>query len=151
MFRGRLNVVDSRQIIMNFTVPPGTDDLEVIASEALDNLPEEILEFCDGLSVQVEEFPDAAVEAELDLDDPYDLLALFRSGKQISPGVESKVANDDDILILYRRPILDVWCERGDELSGIVREVMIEELGSHFDFSEDEIEEMTRRHYQGML
>lgn len=143
--------MDQQRIIMNFSVPPSADDLEVIAREALDNLPEEILELCEDLAIEVEDFPDETVEAEMELDDPYDLLALYRSGKQISPGVQKKVANDDDVLILYRRPILDMWCETGEDLAHIVREVMIEELGNNFEFSEDEIEEMARRHYQGRL
>lgn len=143
--------MDQQRIIMNFSVPPSTDDLEVIAKDALDNLPEEILELCDSLNIRVDEFPDEAIEEELDLDDPYDLLALYRSGKQISPGVEKKIANDDDVLILYRRPLLDVWCETGGDISQVVRDAMIEELGNNFDFSEDEIEEMSRRHFQGML
>lgn len=143
--------MDQQRIIMNFSVPPSTDDLEVIARDALDNLPEEILDLCEALSIAIEDFPDEATEAELEIDDSYELMALYRSGKQISPGVERKVANDEDVLVLYRRPILDMWCETGDELSQVVRDVMIEELGNNFDFSDDEIEEMARRHYQGML
>lgn len=143
--------MDPQRIIMNFSVPPSAEDLEVIARDALENLPEEILELCEELTIQVEDFPDETVEAEMELDDSYDLLALYRSGKQIAPGVQKKVANDDDVLLLYRRPILDMWCETGEDIAQIVREVMIEELGNNFEFSEDEIEEMARRHYQGRL
>lgn len=141
----------NQKIIMNFTVPPSTDDLEAIANDMLENLPDELMEFCDGLAVQIEDICDEALEDEFDLDDPFELLAVYRSGKQISPGVESKVANDDDVLILFRRPILDIWCETGEDLELVVREVMIEEIGKNFDFDDDEIEEMTKRHFQGML
>ncbi len=140
-----------QRIIMSYTFPPGTDDMEAIAAAILNALPEEILEFCEGLAVRAEDFPDEAIQAELDLDDPYDLLALYKSGREIAPGVERKTANDDDVLILYRRPLLDMWCESGDDLTDLIRQVMIEELGRHFGFSDDEIEEMGRRHYQGML
>lgn len=136
---------------MNFTAPPSPDDLSVIAEEALAALPEELLEFCDGLAIEIEEFPDESIEQEYDLEDSYDLIALFRKGNEIAPGVESKIANDDDLLILYRRPLLDMWCETGDSLADLVRQVMIEELGQNFDFSDEEIDEMTQRHYQGML
>lgn len=143
--------MDRQQIIMNYATPPSTEELEVIAQNALEALPEEILEFCDSLAITVEDFPDESLEHELDLQDPYDVIAVFRSGSQISPGVESKVANDDDALIIFRRPLLDMWCETGDDLSLIVRQVMIEELGQNFDFSDEEIDEMSRRHFQGML
>jgi predicted Zn-dependent protease with MMP-like domain len=141
----------SQQIIMNFSVPPSDDDLSVIAGEQLQNLPDELLEFCDEITIQVEDIPDEATESDLELEDPYELLVLYKAGKEVTPGVEKKAANDDDVLIIYRRPILDVWCETGEDLTQIVREAMIEEIGNHFDFSDDEIEEMTARHYQGML
>ncbi|HEU4837953.1 MAG TPA: metallopeptidase family protein [Micavibrio sp.] len=136
---------------MSFSRPPGADDIETIAGEILSSLPEEIIEHCESLTIEVEEFPDEATQTEMELDDPYELVALYRSGKEISPGVERKIANDDDILVLYRRPILDLWCDTQDDLTALIREVMIEELAGNFDFSDDEIEEMTRRHHQGML
>ncbi len=143
--------MDRRQIIMNFSVPPSLEDIEYIAADARENLPEELLEFCEETDIVVEDFPDSATEAELELDDPYDLLALYKSGREISPGVERKTAGDSDTLVLYRRPMLDLWCESGEDLSAVVRQVMIEEIGRSFDFSDSEIEEMLRRHYQGMF
>ncbi|MCB1721294.1 MAG: metallopeptidase family protein [Alphaproteobacteria bacterium] len=143
--------MSAKQIIMNFTVPPSIDDLNVMAASILESLPEELLEFCDSLAISLDEFPDETLEQELELEDTYELLALYRSGKEISPGVEKKTANDEDVLVLFRRPILDMWCEIGEDLGSLLRQVMIEELGKYFDFSEDEIEEMSERHYQGML
>ncbi len=139
------------QIIMSFSVPPSADDLEVIAKNVLGTLPEELLEFCEGMAIQVEDFPDEAIQQELDLEDPYDLLALYRSGSEIAPGVTKKTANDDDQLLIFRRPLLDAWCETHEDLNALLRQVMIEEIGQNFDFSEDEIEEMAARHYQGVL
>lgn len=143
--------MDQHKIIMTYSAPPSADDIGEMANEILESLPEEILEFCETLAIQVEEVADDATQADMEVDDPFELLALYRSGKEIAPGVKRKVANDDDIIILYRRPLLDVWCESGEDLNTILREVMIEELGQNFEFSEDEIEEMTRRHHQGML
>lgn len=143
--------MNQHRINMSFSVPPSPDDLLEMGREILESLPEEILEHCETLALQCEETADQATETELELDDPYELLALYRSGKEISRGVQRKVANDDDVLILYRRPILDVWCEIGEDLKDILREVMIEELGQNFEFTEDEISEMTRRHHQGMF
>lgn len=143
--------MDKQQIIMSFTVPPSTEDVEVIARTALDNLPEELIEFCEGLDVQVEELADEALEDELDLETPFDLIVLFRNGAQIAPGIQSKIANDDDRLIIFRRPLLDMWCETGEDLNALVRQVVIKELGANFDFSEDEIEDMNERHFQGLL
>lgn len=136
---------------MQFTAAPTTDDLAGIAAAHLLTLPDELLEKCQDLTIEIEEFPDTATEAEMELDGPYDLLALYRSGSQISPGVTKKVSNNDDVLVLYRRPILDLWCEGGEDLNQLVRQVMIGELGEALEFSESDIDEMTARHYQGML
>lgn len=141
----------SHSIIMNFSAPPSIDDIETISKELLAALPEELSECCETLAIEVEDYPDDATIAELELEDPYELVALYRSGKEISPGVERKVANDDDVLVLFRRPILDLWCEMQEDLTSLIREVMIEELAQNFDFSEEEIEEMAARHHQGML
>ena len=143
--------VMGQKIIMNFTTPPSDDDLQAIAEDILDNLPDELLEFCDGMTIEISDMADETLMDDLDLDDPFELLSLYRSGSQISPGVESKVANDDDVLTLFRRAILDLWCETGEDLTQIVRETMIEEIGRNFDFSDDEIEDMAKRHHQGML
>ncbi len=141
----------NQQILMNFSAAPTEDDISVIANEQLGNLPDELNEFYEDLTIKIEEIPDETTESDLELEDPFDLLALYKAGKELAPGVEKKAANDDDVLVLYRRPILDAWCESGLDLTQMIREAMIEEIGNHFDFSEDEIEEMSARHYQGML
>jgi len=143
--------MDCQSIIMNHTVPPSLDDLEVIAATVLETLPDEILRNCEDIAVVVEDVVDETTMGDLDLEDPYELLALYKSGKEISPGVERKVANDDDILVLYRRALLDLWCEAEEDLQAMIRQVMIEELGRYFKFSDDDINEMSERHYQGML
>ncbi len=143
--------MNQSRIIMNFTTPPTQDDLVELAHAVLETLPDQIYDFCDDVKIDIEEMADEAIEQELGLDDPFELLALYRSGQEISPGVMSKVANDDDIIILYRRPILDMWCETGEHISVMMRDIIVHELGVHFDFSEEEIVKMSKEHYQGML
>ncbi len=139
--------MESSCIILNYSVPPSIDDLETLSSGVLEALPEEISRHCSDLIIVVEDIAEESILDDLDLEDPFELLALYRSGKEISPGVERKVANDDDTLVLYRRSILDMWCETGDDIQSIMRQVMIEELGRFFEFSDDDMEEMTQRHY----
>lgn len=139
------------EIIMNFTTSPSLDDLAVMARQILESLPDELSASCEELGLQVEEFPDEGIEEEMDLGTPYELLALFRSGKEIAPGVQKKVANEDDVLLLFRRPILDLWCETGDDLTSLVREVVIEEIARGLEFSEDDIKEMILRAHQNAI
>ena len=141
----------NQQILMNFTGAPTNDDVLSIANAQLENMPDDLAEHCENLKISVEDFPDEATESDLELDDPYELLALYKAGTELAPGVEAKAANDDDILILYRRPLLDSWCETGEDLTQTIREAMIEEIGNHFEFSDDDIENMAAQHYQGIL
>ena len=140
-----------QRIIMNFSRPPGLDDLQEMAAQVLETLPDELVEFCESLAVQIEDFPDTATEQEQELEDPYELVALYKSGKEHSPGVEMKSANDDDVIMLFRRPILDMWCEECEELELLVRQIMIEEIARNFDFSDSEILAINQAHHQGML
>lgn len=143
--------MDCQQIIMNFTVAPSIDDLEALAALVMESLPDELARNCEELVVAVEDIADETIVRDLELDDSFDLPVLYKSAKEIAPGIERKVANDDDVLVLYRRAVLDMWCETGEDLQAIIRQVMIEELGRYFEFSDDDIEDMAERHYQGML
>lgn len=138
--------VSRQEIIMNFSTPPTADELIVFARQALETLPDEISSRCEELVLYIEEFPDDAIAQDLEIDSPYELLALYHSGKEISPGVQKKIANGEDKLVMYRRPILDVWCESGDDLGVLVREIMIEELARGLEFSDDDIQDMIARY-----
>ena len=138
-------------IIMNFAAPPSVDDLEGMAQQVLESLPDDLTEICEDLALKIEEFPDETLEQDMGLESPYDLLALYRAGDEVAPGVQKKVANDDDTLVLYRRSILDLWCETGDDLSNLVREVMIEEIARANEFSEEDIRKLIKSHHQGLL
>ncbi|MDB2683036.1 metallopeptidase family protein [Alphaproteobacteria bacterium] len=141
----------AQQIIMSYTVPPSFDDLSVMTREILDSLPEELIEYCEDLEVVIEDVPDEAIMQEFELEDPFELLVLFRKGNEIVPGVESKSTDGEDRFVLYRRSILDLWCEEGEDLTILIRQLVIEELGRMFDFSDEDVEEMVARHHQGML
>lgn len=138
------------QIIMSFSTPPSGEDIQVIARNMLETLPDELLAHCEDLTIEVEDFPDEAIQQELELEDPYELLALYRSGSEISPGVTKKTAEGDDMLLIFRRPLLDAWCETFEDINILIRQVMIEELGQTFEFSEEDIEEMAMRDFAGV-
>ncbi len=139
-------MTEGKNIIMNFTTAPGLNDLEEMAEELLEAMPDELVEYCEDLAIEVEDFPGEAIEQEQELDDPYELLALYKGGNEISPGVEKKSGKNDDILVLYRRPILDMWCETGENILNLMRQVMIEEVSRQYDFTDDEIAEMVQNH-----
>ncbi len=138
--------MNRQSIVMNFTVPPSADDFDALASVICETLPDELSVHYEELTISIDEMADDTILDDLGVDDPYELLALYKSGKEISPGVERTVANDDDVLVLYRRAILDMWCETGDDLQALIRQVIIEELGRYFELSDDDIEDMAERY-----
>jgi predicted Zn-dependent protease with MMP-like domain len=144
-------VMMKQELIMNFTRPPSADDILAVARQVMDILPDELIQKIEELDIQCEEFPDEATSQEMELDTSYDLLALYHSAHEIAPGVQKKVANGDDRLVLYRRPILDLWAETNDDLLALVREIMIEEMARAYEFNDADIQTMIKSHHQGLL
>ncbi len=136
--------VQAHNIVMDFTQAPSTHDIEALAAEAIEYLPFEFKKYLGDFTVQVEEFPDLDVEEELDLESPYDQLAYYKAlhAGQTMAGVSSNKKSDDDILILYRRPILDLWCESEQDIKELMRGVIFQELGHHCGYEEEEIDRM---------
>jgi predicted Zn-dependent protease with MMP-like domain len=130
--------VRRRSPSLSCTVPPGLDDIDRIARAQLAALPEPFGSHIRGLVVRVEEFCDAETEAEMQLDSPFDLLGLYRG----SPLDRKSVADgtpDIDMIFLYRRPILDYWCETGEDLEHLVRHVLVHEIGHHFGLGDNDM------------
>jgi predicted Zn-dependent protease with MMP-like domain len=118
---------------------PSLEDIERLARGALTTIPEPLRKLTRDVVVRVEEFPDEATEHEMELETPFDLLGLYR-GVGIEGRDNPRTGTEPDMVFLYRRPLLDYWCETGEELGHLVRHVMIHEIGHHFGFSDDDME-----------
>jgi predicted Zn-dependent protease with MMP-like domain len=121
------------------TLPPHLADMEAIARAALKIIPEELRRHVDGVVIRVEDFPDRETELEMGLESPFDLLGLYR-GVSLNHKSVTEIPGEVDMIFLYRRPILDYWCETGEDLDHIVRHVLIHEIGHHFGFSDTDME-----------
>lgn len=124
-----------------FTSPPSLDDITILAEEALKSLPQALLRAVQGVGVRVEDFPDEETEREMALESPFDLLGLYRGVDLLRRSI-GDVRGEPDVILLYRRPILDYWCETEEDLAHIVRHVLIHEIGHHFGFSDDDMERL---------
>ena len=120
-------------------LPPSLADLETLATEALRTIPEALRQHVRDVVVQVQDFPDEETEQEMELETPFDLLGLYR-GVDLTRQSVSDVRTGPDMIFLYRRPLLDYWCDSGEDLAHLVRHVMIHEIGHHFGFSDDDME-----------
>ena len=122
-----------------FTEPPSLSDIEEIAAQAFNTIPEELGRHVGDVVIHVEDFPDAETEQEMGLESPFDLLGLYR-GVDLAHKSVGQVSSDIDHIFLYRRPLLDFWCETGEDLTHVVRHVLIHEIGHHFGLSDDDME-----------
>ncbi len=118
---------------------PSLDDLEVMANDAFRTIPEELSRHVAGVVIRVAEFPDEETERSMELESPFDLLGLYH-GLSLDQKSLSDPVPAVDMIFLYRRPILDYWCETGEDLAWVVRHVLIHEIGHHFGLSDDDME-----------
>lgn len=118
---------------------PSLEDLETIAAEALKTVPAELLAQVRGVVIRVEDFPDKDVERDFELASPFDLLGLYH-GVSLDRKSVTSTPEDIDMIFLYRMPILDYWCESGEDLGRIVRHVLIHEIGHHFGLGDEDME-----------
>jgi predicted Zn-dependent protease with MMP-like domain len=119
--------------------PPSLADIEATVDRALKTIPEPFRRHLRDVVIRVEDFPDAETEQEMGLEDPFELLGLYR-GVSLQHKSTLYTHDDVDMIFLYRRPILDYWCETGEDLTHIVRHVLIHEVGHHLGLSDEDME-----------
>ena len=117
---------------------PPLADIERLAQAAVEQLPPLFRDHLGHVILKVEDFPDDAVAAEMQLDSPYDLLGLYWGNPVGDPGAEGTGALPPTIF-LYRRPILDEWASGEDTLEQLVTHVLVHEVGHHFGLSDDDM------------
>ncbi len=120
-------------------LPPSLADLDTMAQKALATIPAELKRHLGAVVIRLEEFPDDETADEMGLESPFDLLGLYRGVALPHQSLSSPRAGID-MIFLYRRPILDYWCETGEDLYAVVRHVLIHEIGHHFGFSDEDME-----------
>jgi predicted Zn-dependent protease with MMP-like domain len=117
---------------------PSLADIEVLAGEAFGKLPDTFRNLCEGLVIQVDDFPSDEVLDLMKAESAFDLLGLFQ-GTGLPFQSESVSGTMPNMVWLYRRPILDYWAEHEETLGAVVTHVLVHEIGHHFGLSDDDM------------
>ena len=118
---------------------PSLAQLEAIAAQAYARLPSKFRALTGELLIRVEDFPTDDVLDSLGIESPFDLLGLY-SGVDLARKSVSDIATAPDMVLLYRRPILDYWAEHEERLGAIITHVLVHEIGHHFGLSDADME-----------
>ena len=100
--------------------PPTLRDIEAMADQAFDEIPDELARHATAVAIHVCDFPDEETCQAMKLDSPFDLLGLYH-GVSLDQKSVDDLPQDLDHVYLYRRPILEYWEEQGGDLADLVR------------------------------
>ena len=117
---------------------PSAADIEEIARATLASLPPVFARHLGNVVLIVEEFADEETLDALGIDDPFDLTGVYH-GRPIGEKSSMDSGTPPDRIHLYRRAILDEWAADGEDLTTLVRHIVIHEVGHHFGLSDDDM------------
>src|SRR4051794_28391289 len=118
---------------------PSLAEMEIMAHEIFERLPQTFRDLCQGLIMRVDDFPTEEVLDQMNSESEFDLLGLFQ-GVGLPFRSNEDIARLPNMVWLYRRPILDYWAEHEEALGDIVRHVLVHEIGHHFGLSDADME-----------
>lgn len=122
---------------------PTLADIERLAQAAVERLPDLFRRHLAHVILRVEDFPDARVMAEMELETEWDILGLYW-GRHVGMKGDVPTGALPDMIFLYRRPLLDLWAEGEDTLEALVTHVLVHEVGHHFGLSDEDIDRIER-------
>jgi predicted Zn-dependent protease with MMP-like domain len=134
-----MNQTPSDPLAWRMLKAPSLAEVETLAIEAFERLPDGFRRLCEGLIIHVEDFPTEEVLDDLRIESEFDLLGLFQ-GVGLPFRSESAPPSMPNMVWLYRRPILDYWAEHDETLGSVITHVLVHEIGHHFGLSDADME-----------
>lgn len=93
---------------------------------------------CDGLVIQSADWPDEQTLDDMGIDSPYGLLGLYH-GIDLTQRSVMDPRPHQNMVFLYRQPILAFTKQRGEDVRRVIAHVLIHEIGHHFGLSDDDM------------
>lgn len=113
-------------------------EFEAWVREALDGLPDEYATLAAEVTVVVEPEPPPDVLAELNIDDPNDLLGLYHGQSHATDSFFQPGGAMPARISIYRGPIIRL-CRTKKAVIQEVRDTVVHELGHHVGLDDDEM------------
>jgi predicted Zn-dependent protease with MMP-like domain len=120
---------------------PTLAEFEAIAAAAWDRIAPQFRAVCGDLVIRIEDLALDEVLDELEIESPLDLLGLYH-GLSLDRKSVSDLPREPDMVLLYRRAILDYWADGDETLGEIITHVLVHEVGHHFGFSDADMDDI---------
>ena len=117
---------------------PSAEEMEAVARATIARLPGQFRAHLGEIVLIVEDYADEETLAALGIEHPLDLTGIYH-GRPIGEKSAFDTGAMPDRIHLYRRAILDEWCETGVRLDDLVAHVTIHEIGHHFGLSDEDM------------
>ena len=121
-----------------FGIPPSAEEMEAIARQAMQSLPEPFAGHLSEVVLLIEDFADDETLDAMGIEDPFDLTGIYEGIPLTERSVDHSGTLPDRIR-LFRRPIIDEWAGGDDSLEHLVAHVLVHEVGHHFGLSDDDM------------
>src|SRR5437868_15513364 len=114
-----------------FGKAPSLDDLARLAEAAFQTLPAGFRKLTGDVVFRDDDFPSDEVLDELGIEDPFELTGLYQGVDRIRRSLFDPAPQESRVL-LYRRPLLDEWVDRGDVTLGeLITHVLVHQIAHH--------------------
>jgi predicted Zn-dependent protease with MMP-like domain len=115
------------------------EEFRLVAEQALNDLPENFRLAMENVVIVADDFPAAETMREMNVQSPFELLGLYE-GRPVTEREVMSSGTLPDMIHLYRKPILAMCTETGEDINHCIRHVLVHEIGHYFGYSDVEMD-----------
>jgi predicted Zn-dependent protease with MMP-like domain len=115
------------------------EEFRFVAEQVLNDLPENFRLAMENVVIVADDFPAAETLQEMNVHSPFELLGLYE-GRPVTEREATSSGTLPDMIHLYRKPILAMCMETGENINHCIRHVLVHEIGHYFGYSDAEMD-----------